>query len=102
MPSPLAVEKPHAATVTLKLDASHRERLKSLASAKKRTAHYLMKEAIERYLTAEEAQQAVLSSVDESVADFEATGLHITLAQTKAWAKKLKANRSAQLSACRA
>ena len=97
---PNTLEKPQTATVTLKLETSHRERLKSLAVAKKRTAHYLMKEAIERYLIAEEAQQAVLQSVDDSVAHFESTGLHITLNELKAWAKDVKENRNAQLPAC--
>ena len=59
-----------------------------------------MKEAIERYLQTEEAQQAVLSSVDESVAHFEATGLHITLNEVQAWTKEVKTNRHAQLPTC--
>jgi predicted transcriptional regulator len=88
--------------MTLKLDTSHRDRLKSLAAVKKRTAHYLMKEAIERYLKAEEAQLVALQSVDDAVAHFEATGLHITLNELKTWAKDVKVNRGAQLSACHA
>lgn len=98
MPSPLA--KPHTATVTLKLDASYRERLKSLAASKKRSSHYLMKEAIERYLKVEEAQQGILQSVDDSIAHFEATGLHITLDEVRAWSKELETNPDAQLPAC--
>ena len=86
--------------MTLKLDTSHRDRLKSLAVARKRSSHYLMKEAIERYLKAEEAQQAALQSVDDSVAHFEATGLHIRLNELKSWAKDVKKSRDAQLPAC--
>ena len=97
---PNTLEKLRTATVTIKLETSYRERLKSLAVAKKRTAHYLMKEAIERYLIAEEAQQAVLQSVDDAVAHFESTGLHITLNELKTWAKDVKENRNAQLPAC--
>jgi predicted transcriptional regulator len=97
---PNTLDKPRTATMTLKLDTSHRDRLKSLAVATKRSAHYLMKEAIERYLKAEEAQQAALQSVDDSVAHFEATGLHITLNELKTWAKDVKENRNAQLPAC--
>ena len=97
-----SLEKPRAPTVTLKLDASHRGRLKSLALAKKRTAHYLMKEAIERYLAEEEAHLAVLNSVDDSVSHFEATGLHVSLDDVKAWAKEVKARRDAQLPPCHA
>ncbi len=97
-----ALEKPRSATVTLKLDASYRDRLKSLAVTKKRTSHYLMKEAIERYLKVEEAQQAILQSVDDSIAHFEATGLHITHDEVKTWAQELTTNRNAQPPECHA
>jgi len=86
--------------VTLKLDPSRLDRLKFLAVAKKRTAHYLMKEAIDRYLKTEEAQQAVLKTLDDSVDHFEATGLHITLDEFKAWAAQVKVTPDAQLPAC--
>ena len=99
---PSTLENPRAATVTLKLDPSHRDRLKSLAVAKKRTSHYLMKEAIERYLTAEEAQQAVLKGLDDAVDHFEASGLHISLDEFKTWAEQVKANRATQLPTCHA
>ncbi len=97
---PNTLDKPHAATVTLKLNTSYRDRLKSLAVTKKRSSHYLMKEAIERYLKAEEAQQAILKSVDDSVAHFEATGLHVTLDEFVAWTEAVKLDRQAQLPAC--
>jgi len=99
---PTVLEKSKAANVTIKLDTAHRDRLKSLAVIKKRTSHYLMKEAIERYLVAEEAQQTVLKSVDESITHYEATGLHITLDELKQWAKEVKINRNAQLPVCHA
>lgn len=97
-----ALQKPRSPTVTLKLDESHRQRLKSLAEAKQRSSHYLMKEAIERYLVQEEAEQAVLHSVDAEIVNFEASGLHIELGDVKVWAQDLKQNRSAQLPAWRA
>ena len=73
------VEKPHASAESLKLDMSQLERLTSLASSKNCAPDFLVQEAIERYLRAEEAQQTLMKSVDDSVAHFEATGLHITL-----------------------
>lgn len=97
---PNTLEKAPAVNLTIKLDSSHRDRLKSLAIVKKRTAHYLMKEAIERYIDVEEAQQTILKSVDESIVHYEATGVHITLNEVKTWAKELKINRNAQLPAC--
>ena len=97
---PGTLERPRAATATIKLNSADRDRLKSLAVIKKRTTHYLMKEAIERYLVTEEAQQAILRSIDHSVAHFEAAGLHITLDEFKTWAKEVQVVRNAQLPAC--
>jgi predicted transcriptional regulator len=97
---PAALEKSKASNITIKLDSTHRDRLKSLATAKKRTPHYLMKEAIERYIDAEEAEQAALKIVDNSVSHYEMTGLHITLDEVKTWAKEVKTNRNALLPAC--
>ncbi len=93
----IALNKPRSTTVTLKLDAGHRQRLKDLAETKHRSAHYLMKEAIERYLAQEEAEQAVLQSVDVEIANFEISGLHIELSEVKTWAHALKQNRQASL-----
>ena len=97
---PAVLEKSKASNITIKLDATHRDRLKSLATAKKRTPHYLMKEAIERYMDAEEAEQAALKIVDNSVSHYEMTGLHITLDEVKTWAKEVKTNRNVLLPAC--
>jgi predicted transcriptional regulator len=86
--------------VTVKLDASDRERIKALATVKNRTAHYLMKEAIQRYLQEEEAEQRFLLVGESSWDDFEATGLHITLDEANEWAQALKTQPNAVIAAC--
>lgn len=43
-----------ATTVGVKLDGQTRERLKKLGETRRRSTHWLMKEAIARYLDAEE------------------------------------------------
>ena len=94
------VEKPHASAESLKLDMSQRERLTSLASSKNCTPDFLVQEAIELYLRAEEAQQTLMKSVDDSVAHFEATGLHITLDEFMAWTQAVQSHRDATPPAC--
>ena len=89
------VEKLHASAEPLKLEISQRERLTSLASSKNCTPDFLVQEAIERYLQAEEAQQILMKSVDDSVAHFEATGLHITLDEFMAWTQVVQSKRDA-------
>lgn len=43
-----------ATTIGVKLDAEIRERLRNLGEAKRRSTHWLMREAIARYLETEE------------------------------------------------
>ena len=99
---PATLEKPRASNVTIKLDSIERDRLRSLSVAKKRTPHYLMKEAIALYLEREENEQAVLSIVDNSAHHYEATGLHITMAEMRLWKDAVKADRTVKLPTCHA
>ena len=87
---PAALEKPKALNITIKLDSTHRERIKSLAAAKKRTSHYLMKEAIERYIQSEEVEQVALKIVGRSISHYEVTGLHVTVDEVKTGQMKPK------------
>ena len=96
--STLDSERP--ANVTVKLAASDRKRIQSLAISKKRTPHYLMKEAIQAYLDREEIEQRFIAAAEESWDEFEKTGLHITLDEMRVWAKELKTNPNAVLPAC--
>jgi predicted transcriptional regulator len=90
----LASTKPKTANLSIKLDASDRERLQSIAMLKKRTPHFLMKEAIQRYLAAEEAEQQLVNEAAASLAHYKATGLHTTLDEMKAWAESVKSDRT--------
>ena len=89
-----------AINLTVKLDVDERHRLKSLAAAKKRTPHFLMKEAIHRYILDEEAEQMAVNIATASIEHYKKTGLHVTLDEVKAWAKSVKTNRNAQMPPC--
>ena len=94
------IESPQISSMTIKIDEIRRNRLKSLAVAKKRTPHYLMKEALDFYLESEEAEQKTIQEAAASLEHFERTGLHIRLDEVKQWAEELKNNRNAQLPLC--
>jgi predicted transcriptional regulator len=94
------VEKSRATNVTVKLEDSERQSLKTLAAAKQRTPHFLMKEAIQRYIEDEEAEQAAIQAAAASLAHYKKTGLHTTLDEVKVWAKAVRKNRSAKMPAC--
>lgn len=96
-----SAEKPRAsATVSIKLDSSDRDRIASLASMKKRTPHYLMKEAILEYVQREEARQNFIKAADASFEHFKETGLHITLDEFSAWVDEVQNNPDTPITAC--
>jgi predicted transcriptional regulator len=78
--------------VSVKLDNADRERLSLLATAKKRTAHYLMKEAIRDYIEREESRLNFIRAAQESAKQMDNTGLHLTSDEVSAWVEALKSN----------
>jgi predicted transcriptional regulator len=68
-------------TTSLKLDAETKARLKRLGDARRRTPHWLMREAIDQFLTREEARESFRQDALAAWAEFEATGLHVTEAE---------------------
>jgi len=91
---------PAAATVTVKLDPSDRERIATLAITKKRTPHYLMKEAILDYIRREEATQNFIKAAEASYDHYKETGLHVTLDQFSAWVDEVQEDPNAPIPAC--
>jgi predicted transcriptional regulator len=75
--------------VSLKLDASEKERLGALAASRKRSSHYLMREAVREYLTREEARESFRKDSAEALRHYRKTGLHTTLAELDEWIDSL-------------
>lgn len=97
---PALLQTPSSVNMTVKLDGSERQRLQVLAATKKRTPHYLMREAIQAYIEKEEAEQNFIAAAEGAWSDYENTRLHITLDEAKTWAKKLEKNPRTKLPAC--
>jgi predicted transcriptional regulator len=87
-------------TVTIKLDPSDRDRIAALAVVKKRTAHYLMKEAILEFVQREEARQNFIKAAEASFEHYKETGLHITLDEFSVWVDDAQKNPGAPIAAC--
>jgi len=85
--------RPAASAVSVKLDPEERTRLSALGAARKRSSHYLMREAVREYLTREELRLDVANEAEKALADYEQTGLHVTYAEMDAWAKSLGTRR---------
>jgi predicted transcriptional regulator len=94
------LERPRSVNVTVKLHEAQRERIKSLAAYKKRTPHYLMIDAIDKYIQEEEREQTLLKMVDAGNEHFERTGLHTTTTEIRAWLAAAKLNPNTPRPAC--
>lgn len=91
--------KPNTA-VSVKLDPSDKARLNSLAVARKRTSHYLMKEAIQEYIKREEVRQNFIRAGEESAKDIKETGLHITFDEFSNWVDAIQTNSKTPMPIC--
>lgn len=94
-------EKPlSSGTVSVKLDASDRDRIASLAAIKKRTPHYIMKEAILEYVQREEVRQNFIKAAETSFEHYKETGLHITLDEFNGWVDDVQTKPDAPITPC--
>ena len=78
-----------ASPISLKLDGEERARLNTLAVARKRSSHYLMRE----YLTREEARQSFRDDAAMAWRDYKDTGRHATQAELDGWIDSLGTRR---------
>ena len=77
------------ATVGVKLDEKTRTRLKKLGRAKQRSAHWLMKDAIVRYLESEERYEQEKVEDDSRWRRYVDTGTHLTDDDMMQWLDEL-------------
>jgi predicted transcriptional regulator len=74
-----------APSTSIKLDPQMKDRVQRLAASRKRTAHWVMKEAIEQYVEREEKREAFNREAVEAWEEYQATGLHVTHEEMMTW-----------------
>jgi predicted transcriptional regulator len=87
-------------TTSLKLDGAMKERVHRLAVAHRRSAHWIMREAIEQYVTREEQRERLRQDALAAWDDYRTTGLHLTAGEADAWLAKLEAGKDAITPKC--
>lgn len=70
---------------SLKIDDALKSRVHNLAGLRRRSAHWIMLEAIEQYVTREEQREAFVQEAQASWEEYQATGRHLTGEETRAW-----------------
>lgn len=70
---------------SVKLAPELKRRLDKLAGLRKRSAHWLMKEAIQQYVEKEEARERFKQEAVSAWREYQETGQHLTLDETTRW-----------------
>jgi predicted transcriptional regulator len=91
---------PTTSTTSLKLDAETKDRVQRLAAARRRSAHWVMREAVEQYVEREEKRLRFHQDALAAWAGYQATGLHVTAAEADRWLAKLEAGKDAAAPEC--
>ena len=74
-----------ARPISVKLDLDTRTRIERLAAVRRRTTHWMMREAIQQYVEREEQREAFRQATLQAWDEFQTTGLHATADAVEAW-----------------
>jgi len=91
---------PTSSTTSLKIDLKTKERLQRLAAARRRSPHWVMREAIEQYVEREEKREQFRQDALAAWTHYQTTGLHATADEADAWLAKLEAGKDAAPPKC--
>jgi len=70
---------------SVKIDDELKERIQHLAGLRKRSAHWIMREAIQQYVVREEARESFIQEAQASWQAFRETGQHVSGEEARAW-----------------
>lgn len=90
-----------ATPVTVRLGEPLKERVRTLAGHKRRPMHWLMREAIEQYVTREEQRESFRQEALDVWRDYQETGLHVTGDEADIWLAELEAGNDIEPPKCR-
>ncbi len=74
-----------AAATSIKLDEDLKGRVQSLALLRRRSSHWIMREAIAQYVEREERREAFRQDTLKAWEEYQATGLHATSDEVETW-----------------
>ena len=87
-------------TATFELDAEMKARVQQLAAQKRQSSHWVMREAISRYIEDEERRAQFLRDGDEALEDSLTTGLHLNGSEVDGWLQRTSAGEDIPFPQC--
>ncbi len=91
---------PTPSATSLKLDSNTKDRIQRLAAARRRSPHWVMREAIEQYVEREEKREQFRQDALAAWTHYQTTGLHATAEAADIWLAKLEAGKDAAPPKC--
>lgn len=89
------------ATVTsIKLDDELKGRVQNLADARRRSSHWIMREAIAQYVEREEKRETFKQDAMRAWEDYQRSGRHLTLDEADDWLARLEEGEDVELPKC--
>ena len=85
---------------SIKLSDDLKARISKLSEQRKRSAHWIMREAIQQYVDREEARESFKQEAQASWAEFQATGMHLTGDETRAWLRAWGTDAETEVQPC--
>lgn len=92
---------PAQTTTSVKLDPALKKRVQKLALSRRRSAHWILCEAVKEYVAREESREQLKRDALSAWADYQETGLHATAKDVDAWLAKLETGKKARAPKCR-
>lgn len=89
-----------ATSTSIKLDDALKGRIQHLAESRRRSSHWIMREAIAQYVEREEKREAFKQDAIRAWDAYQETGLHVTMEEADAWLAKLEAGEDTEMPAC--
>ena len=89
-----------ASATSVKLDDELKDRIQHLADSRRRSAHWIMREAIAQYVEREEKREAYLRDAQNAWEEFQRTGLHLTMEEADEWLAQLAAGNDVEPPEC--
>lgn len=86
--------------VSVKIDDELKGRVQRLAESRRRSSHWIMREAIEQYVDREEARASFRAEARESWKNYQETGLHLTGQEVRDWLHGWGTDEETEIPAC--
>lgn len=85
---------------SVKLDATLQTRVQQLAQLRQRSAHWIMREAIQQYVEREEARESFTQDALAAWTDYQVTGQHLTGTEVRDWLRGWGTDGETEAPAC--